>query len=159
MAAFAALDVSKKSTSIHIVDEKGLCLWRGKTLTNPAALGEGLSPFSDDLTPVGLETGRRMPRFRSRSTRPMPMTPRGWHICFGPGFSGRCGSKAGRTCKSALCCGRDRQCCAACLIWPMRYAGHCAPSGFHCQRAQAMEAQRPLNAELSVAWPPVQILP
>lgn len=31
MAAFAALDVSKKSTSIHIVDEKGVCLWRGKT--------------------------------------------------------------------------------------------------------------------------------
>ena len=57
MAAFAALDVSKKSTSIHIVDEKGVCLWRGKTLTNPDALAEALSPFSDDLALVGLETG------------------------------------------------------------------------------------------------------
>ena len=57
MAAFAALDVSKKSTSIHIVDEKGVCLWRGKTLTDPDALAEALSPFSDDLTLVGLETG------------------------------------------------------------------------------------------------------
>ena len=37
MAAFAALDVSKKSTAIHIVDEKGVCLWRGKTLTDPDA--------------------------------------------------------------------------------------------------------------------------
>ena len=57
MAAFAALDVSKKSTSIHIVDEKGVCLWRGKTLTDPDALAEALSPFSDDLALVGLETG------------------------------------------------------------------------------------------------------
>ena len=57
MAAFAALDVSKKSTAIHIVDEKGVCLWRGKTLTDPDALAEALSPFSDDLALVGLETG------------------------------------------------------------------------------------------------------
>ena len=39
MTAFAALDVSKRSTSIHIVDEKGTCLWRGKALTDPDARG------------------------------------------------------------------------------------------------------------------------
>ena len=57
MTAYAALDVSKKSTSIHIVDEKGACLWRGKTLTDPDALAAALSPFADDLALVGLETG------------------------------------------------------------------------------------------------------
>ena len=57
MTAFAALDVSKRSTSIHIVDEKGACLWRGKTLTDPDALAMALSPFSDDFALVGLETG------------------------------------------------------------------------------------------------------
>ena len=57
MPVFAALDVSKKSTSIHVVDEKGDCLWRGKTLTDPEALAEALAPFADDLAKVGLETG------------------------------------------------------------------------------------------------------
>lgn len=57
MTAYAALDVSKKSTSIHIVDEKGACLWRGKTLTDPEALAAALSPFAEDLALVGLETG------------------------------------------------------------------------------------------------------
>lgn len=57
MAVFAALDVSKRSTSIHVVDEKGTCLWRGKTLTDPDALTKALTPFDNDLTLVGLETG------------------------------------------------------------------------------------------------------
>ncbi|MDO9524031.1 MAG: IS110 family transposase [Gemmobacter sp.] len=57
MTVFAALDVSKKSTSIHIVDEKGTCLWRGKTLTDPDALASVLSPYANDLSLVGLETG------------------------------------------------------------------------------------------------------
>ena len=55
MTAFAALDVSKKTTSIHVVDEKGVCLWRGKSLTDPDALAVALSPFADDLALVGLE--------------------------------------------------------------------------------------------------------
>ena len=49
MKTFAALDVSKRSTSIHIVDEKGVCLWRGKTLTDPDALAEAVSPFANSL--------------------------------------------------------------------------------------------------------------
>ena len=61
MTAFAALDVSKRSTSIHIVDEKGTCLWRGKTPTDPEALAMALSPFSNDLNLVGWkpDAGRR----------------------------------------------------------------------------------------------------
>ena len=30
MPAYAALDVSMKMTSIHVVNEAGACLWRGK---------------------------------------------------------------------------------------------------------------------------------
>ena len=56
MPAYAALDVSKKSTSIHVVDATGTCLWRGKSLTEPEALAEALAPFASDLVKVGLET-------------------------------------------------------------------------------------------------------
>lgn len=63
MAAFAALDVSKKSTSIHIVDEKGVCLWRGRTLTNPAALAEALSRFLMTLPSLGLKLAVGRPGF------------------------------------------------------------------------------------------------
>ena len=57
MPAYAALDVSKKSTSIHVVDETGTCLWRGKTATDPDAIAEALAPFGGALAKVGLETG------------------------------------------------------------------------------------------------------
>lgn len=57
MSLFAALDVSKRDTSIHVVDSKGTCRWRGKVLTNPDAIAEALAPLSDRLEKVGLETG------------------------------------------------------------------------------------------------------
>lgn len=57
MPMFAALDVSKRSTSIHVTDEAGACLWRGKTLTDPDALAAALVPFAADLAKVGMETG------------------------------------------------------------------------------------------------------
>lgn len=57
MPAYAALDVSKKSTSIHVVDETGTCLWRGKAATDPDAIAEALAPFGGALAKVGLETG------------------------------------------------------------------------------------------------------
>ena len=42
MPVYAALDVSKASTQVHLVDETGTCLWRGKSLTHPEALAEAL---------------------------------------------------------------------------------------------------------------------
>lgn len=57
MPVYAALDVSKASTQVHVVDETGTCLWRGKSLTHPQALAEALAPFASDLVKVGLETG------------------------------------------------------------------------------------------------------
>lgn len=61
MPIYAALDVSKKTTSIHVVDDTGKCLWRGKAATEPGALAEALAPFGAELVRVGLETGSWTP--------------------------------------------------------------------------------------------------
>lgn len=55
--------------------KRGDCLWRGKALTNPAALAETLAPFADDLAKIGLGTG-----------------------CWRPSSSTSCGSVACRWC-------------------------------------------------------------
>lgn len=57
MPAYAALDVSKRMTSIHVVDEAGRRLWRGKAATDPDAIAAALAPFMGELVRVGLETG------------------------------------------------------------------------------------------------------
>ena len=38
MAQYVALDVSMKSTSLHVVDAQGRCLWRGTCATDPSQL-------------------------------------------------------------------------------------------------------------------------
>jgi transposase len=57
MPAYAALDVSMKATSIHIVDDTGARLWRGKVATDPGPIAEALRRHAPDLARVGLETG------------------------------------------------------------------------------------------------------
>lgn len=57
MPLFAALDVSKKDTQVHVVNEQGKCLWRGKVLTNPDDIARSLEPYAPALETVGLETG------------------------------------------------------------------------------------------------------
>ncbi|MFV0475450.1 MAG: transposase, partial [Pikeienuella sp.] len=57
MPMFAALDVSKKDTQVHIVDETGKCVWRGKGLTHPDGIAAALQPYAGQLEKVGLETG------------------------------------------------------------------------------------------------------
>ncbi|MBV1796722.1 hypothetical protein [Siccirubricoccus sp. G192] len=57
MAAYAALDVSMKATSVYVVDEAGRCLWRGKVATDPKAIAEALAAHAPELARVGLETG------------------------------------------------------------------------------------------------------
>jgi len=49
MGTYVGLDVSLRSTSVHVMDEAGKCLWRGKCAAEPAALAA--------LVRVGLETG------------------------------------------------------------------------------------------------------
>jgi transposase len=57
MGSYAALDVSLHSTSVHIVDEAGKCLWRGKCTTDPGALAAAVRKRAPEVVRVGLETG------------------------------------------------------------------------------------------------------
>ena len=57
MTMFAALDVSKKDTQVHVVDETGKCVWRRKVPTNPDDISAALQPYTTQLEKVGLETG------------------------------------------------------------------------------------------------------
>ena len=57
MSAYAALDVSMKATSVHIVDGTGACLWRGKVATDPGALAATMRKHAPGIVRVGLETG------------------------------------------------------------------------------------------------------
>ncbi|MBM2324274.1 hypothetical protein JQX26_23255 [Marivita cryptomonadis] len=57
MPMFAALDVSKKETQVHIADVSGKCVWRGKVPTNPRDIATVLHPYAKQLEKVGLETG------------------------------------------------------------------------------------------------------
>ena len=57
MAEYVALDVSLQSTSVHIVDQQGRCLWRGKCPTDIAALSSTIRQHASEVERVGLETG------------------------------------------------------------------------------------------------------
>ena len=45
MSTYVALDVSLQSTSMHIVDQHGRCVWRGKCATDVDALTSTIEPF------------------------------------------------------------------------------------------------------------------
>ena len=57
MAEYVALDVSLQSTSVHVVDEQGHCLWRGKCPTDIGALSGTIRRHAPEVERVGLETG------------------------------------------------------------------------------------------------------
>lgn len=57
MPTYAALDVSMKTTSIHVVNEVGACLWRGKVSTDLKLIAEALSVHAPEPARIGLETG------------------------------------------------------------------------------------------------------
>src|SRR3954469_11403407 len=57
MPHYAALDVSNEQTAIHVVDEAGRTVWRGKRASDPEALATALRRHAPDLVRVGLETG------------------------------------------------------------------------------------------------------
>ena len=56
-AEYVALDVSLRSTSVHIVDQQGRCLWRGKCPTDLGALSSTIRQHAPEVERVGLETG------------------------------------------------------------------------------------------------------
>jgi len=57
MPHYAALDVSNDQTAIHVVDEAGRTVWRGKRASDPEALATALRRYAPELVRVGLETG------------------------------------------------------------------------------------------------------
>lgn len=57
MPHHAALDVSNEETAIHVVDETGRAIWRGKRSSEPDALATALRRHALDHVRVGLETG------------------------------------------------------------------------------------------------------
>jgi transposase len=57
MGSYVALDVSLRSTSLHVVDDAGTCLWRGKCATDPEALAAAVRKQAPGVVRVGLETG------------------------------------------------------------------------------------------------------
>src|SRR3954462_1282789 len=57
MPHYAALDVSNDETAIHILDEAGRTVWRGKRPSDPEALATALRRYAPELVRVGLETG------------------------------------------------------------------------------------------------------
>ena len=61
MAHYAAFDVSDKETAIHVLDEHGKLIWKGKRPSEPAALAAALRRHAPELVRVGLETGRLAP--------------------------------------------------------------------------------------------------
>src|ERR687897_704858 len=56
MPHYAALDVSNQETAIHVVDEAGGTVWRGKRASDPEALATALRRHAPDLVRVGLNT-------------------------------------------------------------------------------------------------------
>lgn len=57
MGSYVAFDVSLRSTSVHVVDEAGKCLWRGKCASEPDVLAAVVRRRAPEVIRVGLETG------------------------------------------------------------------------------------------------------
>jgi transposase len=57
MASYVGLDVSLRSTSVHVLDAEGNLLWRGKCVTDPEVLADVVRRRAPELVRVGLETG------------------------------------------------------------------------------------------------------
>ncbi|BDL41778.1 IS110 family transposase [Methylorubrum sp. GM97] len=61
MPQYGALDVSNAETTIHVIDETGAVIWRGKRASDPDVLTTTLRRYAPDLVRVGLETGPLTP--------------------------------------------------------------------------------------------------
>ena len=61
MTTFAGLDVSQAKTTVCIVDERGLVIWRGSCASSPGAIARALATRASSLERVGLESGPLAP--------------------------------------------------------------------------------------------------
>lgn len=58
MAHYVGLDVSDKDTAIHVIDDTGRLVWRGKRASEPGVIATALRRHAPELVRVGLETGQ-----------------------------------------------------------------------------------------------------
>jgi transposase len=57
MTQYVGLDVSLKETKLHVLDEAGNRVWRGRCATEPVAIAAAVRRYAPTATRIGLETG------------------------------------------------------------------------------------------------------
>jgi len=57
MTQYVGLDVSMKETKLHVLDEAGKRVWRGRCASEPAAIAAAIRRYAPAAVRVGLETG------------------------------------------------------------------------------------------------------
>jgi transposase len=57
MTQYVGLDVSLKETKLHVLDEAGHRVWRGRCATDPAAIAATVRRYAPTAARIGLETG------------------------------------------------------------------------------------------------------
>jgi transposase len=74
MKQYVGLDVSMEETKIHVLDEEGRRVWRGKCRSHPDAVEAALRQHAPDAVKIGLETGPLTPWLWTELTqRGLPM--------------------------------------------------------------------------------------
>lgn len=74
MKQYVGLDVSQEETKIHVLDETGARVWRGKCSSHPDALEAALRKHAPQAERIGLETGPLTPWLWTELTqRGLPM--------------------------------------------------------------------------------------
>src|SRR3974390_2256217 len=57
MTQYVGLDVSLKETKLHVLDEAGNRMWRGRCATDAAAIAAAVRRYAPTAVRIGLETG------------------------------------------------------------------------------------------------------
>jgi transposase len=57
MTQYVGLDVSLKETKLHVLDEAGNRVWRGRCATDPTAIAAAVRRYAAMAARIGLETG------------------------------------------------------------------------------------------------------
>jgi transposase len=57
MTQYVGLDVSLKETKLHVLDEAGNRVWRGRCAIEPAAIAAAVRRYAPTAVRIGLETG------------------------------------------------------------------------------------------------------
>src|SRR6516165_332233 len=57
MTQYVGLDISLKETKLHVLDEAGNRIWRGRCATEAAAIAAAVRRYAPTAVRIGLETG------------------------------------------------------------------------------------------------------